>query len=418
MNARKLNPLLALVLGLLTLIGTLALLGMLPGLSPVQADPIWYVDGAGGADDSSCGAMTASCETISYTLNTLASSGNIIRVAQGTYLENLTIDIDLTLEGGYEATGWTRDTRKYETIIDGSGNGIEYRDWDGERVRYPTVIQDGGAYKMWYVGVDIYDTGRVGYATSPDGIAWTRHSSNPVLDVGAPGAWDAMQLEGPFVIKESSSSYKMWYSGSDANGVWRIGYATSSDGVNWTKHVSNPVLDVGSQTWNNFGVLHPNVVKEGSTYKMWLLTIGDDGPHVSYATSSNGVDWTWNGASPLFGPTFEQWLWRPNVLPVGSTYHLWHSVWSSDEGRTSYASAPNETAWTKYGSPVLSGTPGEWDEGRAVDPFVIYDAPTYTMWYDNMVAIGLASTDNPTDWTKYAAIRCLRREPPRNMVSR
>ena len=93
MNAKKLNPLLALVLGLLTLIGTLALLGMLPGLSPVQADPIWYVDGAGGADDSSCGALTASCETISYTLNTLASSGNIIRVAQGTYLENLTIDI-------------------------------------------------------------------------------------------------------------------------------------------------------------------------------------------------------------------------------------------------------------------------------------------------------------------------------------
>jgi hypothetical protein len=80
---------------------------------------------------------------------------------------------------------------------------------------------------------------------------------------------------------------------------------------------------------------------------------------------------------------------------------MWYSVWSSGEMHTSYASAPDETNWTKHGSPVLSGTPGEWDEGRAVDPFVMYDAPTYTMWYDNAVAIGVASTDNPTDWTKH-----------------
>jgi hypothetical protein len=41
---------------------------------------------------------------------------------------------------------------------------------DAGGIRYPAVITDGGTYKMWYVGIDLYGVGRIGYATSPDGI--------------------------------------------------------------------------------------------------------------------------------------------------------------------------------------------------------------------------------------------------------
>ncbi|HNB54977.1 MAG TPA: hypothetical protein PK530_23710, partial [Anaerolineales bacterium] len=139
--------------------------------------------------------------------------------------------------------------------------------WDGNGVRYPMIVQDGGTYKMWFTGIELNGPGRIGYATSPDGITWTKSPSNPVLDVGAPGEWDENGLEAPFVIQESPTSYKMWYSGF---GGCAIGYATSSDGINWTKYAGNPVLTPGPNPWNNDCAIHPYLLYEGGVYKMWL----------------------------------------------------------------------------------------------------------------------------------------------------
>jgi hypothetical protein len=257
-------------------------------------------DDTGGND---CTDPAAPCASVRRGVALADVAGSVL-VAGGTYTENVTIGITLTLEGGYEAVGWTRALTLYETTLDGSNGQAQVGDWDGKGVRYPMVIHDGGTYKMWYIGLDLFDVGRVGYATSPDGLNWSKHASNPVLDVGAEGEWDEAGLEAPFVLKQGSL-YKMWYSGRDAGGTWRIGYATSSDGLTWTKRTSNPVLDLGQDDWNNSSVLHPYVIEEGGTYKMWLLAVGDDGsgqvPRMAYATSPDGITWTWDAANPLFG---------------------------------------------------------------------------------------------------------------------
>jgi len=276
-------------------------------------------------------------------------------------------------------------------------------DWDGNGVRYPMIIQDGGTYKMWYTGNQLFGPGRVGYATSPDGLTWTKYPGNPILDAGAPGDWDEGGLEAPLVIQESPTSYKMWYSGFGPDDC-AIGYATSSDGISWTKYAGNPVLTPGGENWNNDCAIHPFVLFESGTYKMWLLTLGDDGsgqaPYMAYTTSPDGITWTWDASNPLFGRDWEGWLWRPDVLHLGGTYHMWYSV-GDGEGRTSYATAPDEITWTKHGSPVLSGTPGEWDEGFAADPYVIEDGGVYTMWYDDNTAIGVVTSTNGITWTKF-----------------
>jgi hypothetical protein len=380
------------------------LLGVLAGVSPALADPnTFYVDGAGGSDTGSCGTNTAPCKTISHTLNARASEGDIIRVAQGTYTENLTVNISVTIEGGYEAAGWTRDLTAYETILDGSGAGVVQLPWDAKRVRYPMVLFDSGTYKMWYNGYGLFGGIRVGYATSPDGLTWTKYSGNPVLDVGAPGAWDSQALEAPFVIKEGPTSYKMWYSGQ-GEGSCGIGYATSSDGVNWTKHLGNPILSPGADDWNNVCPMHPFVIYEGGMYKMWLLSIGNNGsgdaPYVAYATSPDGLAWTWH-TNFLFDRDWEEWLWRPDVLHQDSTYHMWYSLQSSGEIHTGYATSSDGLAWSRRGSPVLSGTDSEWDDNFAADPFVRFDGSTYTMWYDNESAIGVVTSTNGITWTKF-----------------
>ena len=95
------------------------------------ASAILYVDGATGTDSVTCGADIDPCQTISYTINSRATNTETIRVAQGVYTENLAINLPLTLEGGYESTGWTRNIHQYETIIDGSASQTVVGDWDG-----------------------------------------------------------------------------------------------------------------------------------------------------------------------------------------------------------------------------------------------------------------------------------------------
>ena len=75
----------------------------------------------------------------------------------------------------------------------------------------------------------------------------TKYSGNPVLVAGADGSWDDDGVWGPAVLKEGSS-YKLWYTGDDGANPSRIGLATSTDGMTWTKAAANPVL-LPSQAW-------------------------------------------------------------------------------------------------------------------------------------------------------------------------
>jgi len=104
-------------------LGALLLAVLLIGLrgAPAQADAgILYVDGATGSDTTDCTNPAAPCATIGYALSQ-AESGDEIRVAEGTYTETLGIGITVTLRGGYEAAGWTRDITAHPTIVDGGG---------------------------------------------------------------------------------------------------------------------------------------------------------------------------------------------------------------------------------------------------------------------------------------------------------
>jgi len=106
----------------LAMLFLVALLWGLRGVIPAHADSgTLYVDGTTGSDTTDCTNPAVPCETIGYAL-TQAGSGDEIRVAEGTYTETLSIDITVTLKGGYTMSGtlWL-PPGSGETIIDANG---------------------------------------------------------------------------------------------------------------------------------------------------------------------------------------------------------------------------------------------------------------------------------------------------------
>jgi predicted GH43/DUF377 family glycosyl hydrolase len=306
----------------------------------------------------------------------------------------------------------------------GSVRALSVTGWDTVKVIDPVVISDGGLYKMWYSGISMDGRWRVGYATSTDGINWTKYAGNPVLDAGASGDWDSDMVRVSTVIKDGTT-YHMWYLSS---GHQRIGYATSPDGINWTKYAGNPVLDPGtSPSWDEGFVNFAGVISDSGVYKMWY-TGGSDltgTARIGYATSPDGINWTKYAGNPVVdaGPSAwdSVWAFAPVVIFDGSTCRMWYSgadtfpMWEGNL-RIGLATSSDGTAWTKSSSnPVLDLDPTGWDSGSVTGPWVIFDGDTYHMWYHggvpgggNVEVIGYATSTDGTSWTKYAGNPVLR----------
>ncbi len=80
----------------------------------------FYVSSASGQDNDACGSVETPCQSVQYTIANRATAGDTIRIAAGTYTENVTIPISVTLMGGYNPADWSRAPNEYETIINGA----------------------------------------------------------------------------------------------------------------------------------------------------------------------------------------------------------------------------------------------------------------------------------------------------------
>jgi hypothetical protein len=268
-------------------------------------------------------------------------------------------------------------------------------DWDGRAVRKPVVIKEGSNYLMWYEGLDYWEVARVGLATSPDGQQWTKYESNPVLDRG-PDAWESSGEMGPFVIYHDGG-YKMWYEGSNGT-VRQLGYATSSEGIFWTKYTGNPVLTAGPEGYDLDVAGHGAILVEGSTYKLWYHAIGDQGIVIAYAISTDGISWTKQG--PVLLPEMGSWeqygLWGPSVLWDGDEYWMWYVGGGSNNPSIGVATSPDGVNWTKNaGNPVITLAGSEIG-----DPVVIQEVDEFKMWFNNFTdgAIYHTESDDGIDW--------------------
>ncbi|TXH33595.1 MAG: hypothetical protein E6Q98_21355 [Rhodospirillaceae bacterium] len=94
---------------------------------------------------------------------------------------------------------------------------IGFKDAAEYALARPTVIRDGGTYRMWFACRG--ERYRLGYAESPDGVTWRRQDDKAGLDPASDG-WDSEMLCYPCVFSHAGKLY-IAYNG---NGYGRSGF--------------------------------------------------------------------------------------------------------------------------------------------------------------------------------------------------
>jgi hypothetical protein len=254
------------------------------------------------------------------------------------------------------ATEWV----KRGMVLDATGFSIG--------VQYPYVIRDGGIYKMWYAGLNAGPSGNIYYATSSDGLAWSPYG----MVLSKPSGTN--YAAAPCVLKEPDGTYKMWYSCQISTSPWnsQVYYATSADGISWTPY--GLVLPIGpAGSFDSLYACLGYVFNEDGQYKMYYKAYDASSvARFGYATSADGIAWTKHGAV-MDLPTGYTNMECPFVARTGSTYSMWFNAYQSGTGRILAASSANGTSWTVDGV-ELSATPGGLDSNAIYTPCVLLDA--------------------------------------------
>jgi hypothetical protein len=255
--------------------------------------------------------------------------------------------------------------------------------WDSGG-RFPgAVVFVDGTYHMYFVGWDEPPTDNgMGHATSPDGVVWTLDQANPVLRSGGPGEWDDWLWYPSPAVTHDGAQFHMWYAGTTTGNPVQAGYATSPDGRAWTKYPGNPVMEEGPPgSWDDEHVRPGAVVLDGGTYKMWYSGWNGNIVLIGYAESANGIDWT-KHSDPILGYTPGVWDSRvanPSVVFDGIMYHMWYTgyIFSIGDWMIGYAFSTDGMTWRRDPDNPVIGLPG--DDIYSLP--VIFDGFTWHGWY-------------------------------------
>src|SRR6266581_5686620 len=140
---------------------------------------------------------------------------------------------------------------------------------DPYSVSYPSILREGGAWRMWYGSNLSWGANRedmlhvIKYAGSRDGKQWTP-GEGVALELHA-GAEHA--LSRPCVLKENGR-YRMWYSYRSA--AYRIGYAESTDGRVWIRDDDAAGIGVSASGWDCESIEYPHVFDHaGARYMLY-----------------------------------------------------------------------------------------------------------------------------------------------------
>ena len=283
-------------------------------------------------------------------------------------------------------------------VIDLGGAGAFDEFW----MTCPSVHYDGELYRMWYSSV--YDNrmgyGGIGLVTSTDGVHWDRENDGePVLRVGAEGAFDDGQILAPEVLFDGTE-YRMWYTGSStqwhSSGVcyYRVGLAVSHDGVHWQRtNEGNPVLDLGpSGSYDEVQAATPSVLRDAEGYRMWYAAWARKPDHtICSARSIDGIHWKRERDGKPIGGLYPTRAYGPKVCQIGDRYLLFYAGTVAPDGTYLFGAVSRDGFdWEMIGNgkPMISpGVYPDFDIQATYHPAVLRVGNLLRVWYTGSVRL-------------------------------
>jgi len=300
--------------------------------------------------------------------------------------------------------------------------------WEGTMVRDPTVLYHSKQYSMWYWN----DHAEIGYATSPDGFSWTKYSNNPIFtnvlrpsvvykqgiyylfyaktdetaiglatstnpqgpftDQGlvllASQPWENGLIRGPSVCYDSDVElFKLWYSAgsiSPADVPWTepaaIGYATSPDGITWTKYNHNPVMQgLHDGSWLSEAVETLRVYKLNNIYYGFYHAADYWGvSRVGLTTSTDGITWNLQASDLILDLGKSGDFDADFVYTTAPIYNNGWKLWYN--GRNSDSTSPEVIGLATLNTSIAQLNTAKWARSRRCEVSISHSIAKFKMF--------------------------------------
>ena len=217
-------------------------------------------------------------------------------------------------------------------------------------------------------------------------------AADPLFKAAGPADWDARIRERGWIVRDDDG-WHLWYTGYDGTreGQKKLGYASSPDGIHWSRHADNPIYD---EQW----VEDMMVVREGDTYYMFAEGAGD---RAQLLTSTDRLHWTPRGPLDVRkanGEPIEPGPYgTPFAMRDGDTWLLFYE--RGDRG-VWLAKSSDMKVWTNVqDEPILSPGPGPYDDVMiALNQVIRHEGHYYAYFH------GTGSDEKPAIWTTNVAV--------------
>lgn len=139
------------------------------------------------------------------------------------------------------------------------------------------VMREDGRFRMWYVGGSDWlevngkplPTYNIRYLESPDGKTWGR-SGRVAIDFRDD---DEHALGRAWVIRRDGL-YRMFFSRRSKSVGYRLGYAESADGIEWTRKDDEIELDVSADGWDSNMIAYTSIFEHRD--RVFMFYNGND----------------------------------------------------------------------------------------------------------------------------------------------
>lgn len=340
--------------------------------------------------------------TIDFSAVDAAAAINVDWIAMRKYAEP---EPFLTLPGGTSppavapVASWTSNasshglTNQYVTFTDTSTNTPTSWNWSFGDGQYSTSQNPSHSYTTDgsktvilnasnSAGYNLSSANIMIYPTEPTpnytryGVVLTS-SEEPWLN-GVIGELTIIVEGNPQILVGNTTVFKGWYSGGYSSPA--TGYAESTNGVNWTRYPSNPILTGGSCIF---------VFKDNGKYYMYRSLSGAS--RIDLYNSTDGISWTLDTLNVIVptGGTFDaQGVVNTYAWNNSGTWNVMYEAYNGSVFNIGLATGSSPRSLSKYaGNPVIwdggsRGAPAEYKINGSVHSVIVHGAISGTLPVD------------------------------------